>query len=489
MAPEIPLYKDEKYVKLLGKILKRLKEGYEKGASYTRKSSKTKLKKIIELSSEDYNRAVNALLSQPNRAFLDVMEKFQDLEVTQLAEKIKTAETSLLRKFQPVLGMEAHHILPQNVMTWLSELSPKKALQALHLYRKGGGTTGVVPENIKVSSQIVHRAASSVRKLADMSGVKGVKNFVSAHVDPLSNTLADNTKFFMEGFDRRVKGGFKQAQRFTNKDSLKFIVETIQDQAGLPSKLFAKAIDQDIETKARDWIKHLTGRDDLFTLAESGTNPSLIKKYNKALSSLGINFNDVVKAVAKGGNLPEVDKEILNVFKRFNESAASKVDKTWSQDELLRQLKKGVNLIPKPIKKLAKRGSKYVIPAVGLAVAGGHRELRASEYEENPTIGNLVQKKIADFQVGVEGVDTVTFGASTPFTWIPNVIGDIADSAIETTQDPDYKPGSMRGSQWGGDVQGALNMIKKLEESKSKEEEKDKNEEYKNSLPDFQFIK
>ena len=402
MAPEIPLYKDEKYVELLGETLRKLKEGFENNVTRTRRSGKpgSTAVKTIEFTSELYNRAVNALLSQPDRAFLEVMAKGKNLgkklDIVKFAEEITNAEGGLLRKFQPVLGMEAHHILPQNVMTWLSELSPKKALQALHLYRKGGGTTGVTPQNIKVGSQLVHRAASSVRKLADRSGVA---NFVSAHVDPLSDTLVDNTKLFMEGFDRRVKGGFKTAQRFTEKDSLKFIVETIKDQAGLPSKFFAKAMDQDIEVKAKDWIKHLTGREDLFKLAESGTDPGLIKKYNKALSALGINFNDIVKAVARGDELPGVSEDILNVFKNFNESAASKVDKTWTQNQLITKLKANMpdTILSNPFvgKTLKGKGTRVAIggaiPLIGLPIDAAHAGGSIKKAYQEPTTDNILR--------------------------------------------------------------------------------------------------
>ena len=397
---EVPLYKDEKYVKLIGQVLTKLKEGFKNKASYTRLSDKTGLEKIIDLSPELYNRAVNAILSQPNRAFLKVMEKVQNLDATRLAEAITSVEDNLLRNFQLVKGMEAHHILPQNVMTWLSELSPKKALHALHLYRKRGGTTGVVPENIKLGSQLAHRAGKSVRLLADAAQdkVKGVKNFISAHVDPLSDTLADNTKFFMEGFDRDVKGIFKQAQRFTEKDSLKFIVQTLKEQAGDPSKFFAKALDQDIEIKAKEWIGYLTGRKDLFELAESGTDSGLIRKYNKAISSLNINFNDIVKSIAQGNPLPEVSEDIRNVFKSFGESAASKVDKTWSENMLLRKLKPYTPdtllnnpFVGKTVKGKLTRTAAGALPFIGLPVDAAHAYGSIKKAIQEPGANNYLR--------------------------------------------------------------------------------------------------
>ena len=396
---EVPLYKDEKYVELLGQVLTKLKEGFKNKASYTRLSDKTGLEKIIDLSPELYNRAVNAILSQPNRAFLKAMEKVQNLDATRLAEAITSVEDNLLRNFQLVKGMEAHHILPQNVMTWLSELSPKKALHALHLYRKGGGTTGVVPENIRLGSQLAHRAGKSVRLLADAAQdkVKGVKNFISAHVDPLSDTLADNTKFFMEGFDRDVKGIFKQAQRFTEKDSLKFIVQTLKEQAGDPSKFFAKALDQDIEIKAKEWIGYLTGRKDLFEPAESGADSGLIRKYNAAISSLNINFNDIVKSIAQGNPLPEVSEDIRNVFKSFSESAASKVDKTWSQNLLLSKLKPYTpdTLLNNPFVGKTVKGkftrAAGVLPFIGLPVDAAHAYGSIKKAVQEPSIDHTVR--------------------------------------------------------------------------------------------------
>jgi len=441
---EVPLYKDEKYVELIGQVLTKLKEGFENKASYTRLSDKTGLEKTIKLSAETYNRAVNAILSQPNRSFLKVMEKVQDLDATRLAEAITTAEDGLLRSFQLVRGMEAHHILPQNVMTWLSELSPKKALHALHLYRKGGGTTGVVPENIRLGSQLAHRAGKSVRLLSDAAQdkVKGVKNFISAHVDPLSDTLADSTKFFMEGFDRDVKGIFKQAQHFTEKDSLKFIVETLKDQAGDPSKFFAKALDQDIELKAKEWIGYLTGRKDLFELAESGADSSLIRKYNKALSSLNINFNDIVKAIAQGNPLPEVSEDIRNVFKKFSESAASKVDKTWSEGTLIKMINKYKpdTLTNNPF--VGKTGAgKFVrgvgwIPFIGIGADTVHAAGSIKKAVQEPSIDNTVRA----------GSSIVNFFDQT----------GLIDSYVHIMTDPNFDPNKGPAGLLKDAIQGSM---------------------------------
>ena len=147
--------------------------------------------------------------------------------------------------------------------------------------------------------------------------------------------------------------------------------------------------------------------------------------------------------------------------------------------------KKVLNVVPTPIKKVTAKGSKYILPVAGTVISSMHRQARADEYEENPNFGNLVQKKIAQAQEGIEYVDTATGGATNVVTWIPNLAGDIVDSAIETTQDPNYERGSMRSGQWGGDVQGALDLINKMKEKELSEEEKKKNREHVDSIPNL----
>jgi len=147
--------------------------------------------------------------------------------------------------------------------------------------------------------------------------------------------------------------------------------------------------------------------------------------------------------------------------------------------------KKVINAVPTPVKKLAGKATKYGLYGAGLYFASGHRELRAAEYEENPNMGNLIQKTIAQGQEQVERLDVATGGASGAVTWIPNLAGDLVDSAIETTQDPNYKRGEMRSGQWGGDVQGALDLINKMKEKELSEEEKKKNREHVDSIPNL----
>ena len=132
---------------------------------------------------------------------------------------------------------------------------------------------------------------------------------------------------------------------------------------------------------------------------------------------------------------------------------------------------------------IVKKGAKYGLPIVGSALANLNRQARAAEYEEDPNLGNLVQKKIAQVQEGIEYVDTATGGATNVVTWIPNIAGDVIDAAIETTQDPNYEP---MGSYLG--VREAVEMSKKykkplIDVESLSEEEKLENQEHVDSIP------
>jgi len=396
---EAPLYKDKKYVKLLDKVLKRLKEGYENSASYLRPSKSGGTKRLV-LDGEVYNRAVNALLAQPNKAFLEVMDKFQDSDIAQFAYRITSTEDGLLRKFQAVLGMEAHHILPQNVMGWLKDLPVSKALEALHEYRKQGGTTGVVKENIKIGSKMGHRAWKSMGLLKDAAGdaVKGVKNFVSAHVNPF--TLLDDPKFFQKGFDRTIGKITKQNQLFTPDDPIQFIVDTIKEQAGEPGKLFAGALDSPFEGKAQEYFSDLLGTD-IFKLAESGADPSLVKTYNQALNTMKLDYNKIFKTLAEGKSPPAWSDDILDVIDGFN--ASLKSGKAWTRSSLLNKLNKikPDKWYRNPIvgRTPAGRLIRGSIPVIGLGADVAHAAGTTKEAFEDPNLTNIVRAGSSMFNI------------------------------------------------------------------------------------------
>ena len=391
---EVPLYKDKKYVELVEKVIGRIKEGFDSGITGKIRG------KLKSIDTTTFNRSINGLLAQPNMAFLEILEKYQDANVVQLAHQITQKEDGLLRKFQAVLGMEAHHILPQNVMGWLRELPVGRALEALHEYRKQGGTTGVVPENIKSGSQMGHRAWKAMGLLKDAAGdaVKGVKNFVSAHVNPF--TLLDDPKFFQGGFDRKIGNIFKQNQLFTPDDPIQFIVDTIKDQAGDPGKLFAKALDSPFEGKVQEYFSDLLGTD-IFKLAESGADPGLVAKYNKALKTLKLNYNDIFKALAEGKKPPAWNDDILDIIDNFNDSVKS--GKAWSENVLLNKLNKikPDKWYRNPIvgRTPAGRLIRGSIPVLGFGADVAHAAGTTKEAFEDPNITNIVRAGSSMFNI------------------------------------------------------------------------------------------
>ena len=121
MAKEVPLYKDKKYVKLLETVLKKLKTGFENKETYSRESGKGG-SKLIALPEDRYNRVVNALITQPDKGFVDILEKHKNFNAAQLAQLIKTREDTLLNKGQPIVGTEGHHIFHQNTVKRIRHL-------------------------------------------------------------------------------------------------------------------------------------------------------------------------------------------------------------------------------------------------------------------------------------------------------------------------------------------------------------------------------
>ena len=161
MAKEIPLYKDKDYVAKLEAVRKYLTEEFKKGSSYMR-GSKGNTTKEEFLNKETYNRAMNAIIAQPDRLFEDLLNSkisgANRISGAELARKIVTKETDTIRKFQWAPGMEGHHLLHQNVMGWFRDIPAEKALEVMDAFRKQGGTSGVVFANLAPLSRKGHSA-------------------------------------------------------------------------------------------------------------------------------------------------------------------------------------------------------------------------------------------------------------------------------------------------------------------------------------------
>ena len=430
MAEE--LWKNKEYVKLIEKVRNKIITAYETGiVGEARKG------KIIPIDTTMLNRSLNAILAQPDYAFLDKMKKFVDGNPVQLAHQIIQHEDGLLRGFQAVLGQEAHHILPQNVMKWVKDIPVEKALEALHVYRQRGGTTGVVKENLRIGGQMVHRAMDQASLLKDVATerVKDLGTLFSAHVDPWSDRLKNAPDFFAKGFIRLMPKGIKDLpdQFFKIDDSIEYIVETLEDQAGGPGKLFSRAFDSKIEVETRNYYKNLLGGEDIFKMAEEGSNPTLLKKYKLLLKDifepLKMNYNDIFKKVARGEDLPQFSEEILDVISKFKENPKLSSNKLTNmvkrayESPVVRTVRDVVGRTPRGVatRVLAAAPVAGVTIDVGKAVASTH-----TAYQD-PSVKNIVR---AGGNI-IEAIDQTPFFVGP---YVNHMLHQATDEALKTAE-------------------------------------------------------
>tara|TARA_R100000152_G_C6760985_1_gene185063 strand:- start:44 stop:1531 length:1488 start_codon:yes stop_codon:yes gene_type:complete len=387
------LWKNKEYVKLIEKVRKKIITAYETGiVGEARKGKK------IPIDTTMLNRSLNAILAQPNYAFLDKMKKYVNGNAVQLAHQIIQHEDGLLRKLQAVTGQEVHHILPQNVMKWFKDVDVKKALEALHIYRQRGGTTGVTVENTKVGGQMSHRAMDQVH-LFKTAVKEKVGRLFSAHVDPWSDTLKNAPDFFSKGFIRQMPEGIKdlENQFFKNDDSIKFMVETLEDQAGGPGKLFSKAFDSNLEKNTQQYYKNLLGVD-IFKMADEGSNPTLLKKYNLLLrdlfSPLKMNYNDIYKAVARGEKLPEFSDEILDIIDNFRENpdiSSSRITSAIKNARDSKVVKTAKNIIGRTPAGRATRFVAGSLPVLGFSIDAAQAGIATDTARKDPSLKNIMR--------------------------------------------------------------------------------------------------
>jgi len=413
MVKEVPLYKDKKYVKLLETVLKKLKTGFENKETYSRASGKGG-SKLIALPEDRYNRVVNALITQPDKGFVDILEKHKNFNAAQLAQLIKTREDTLLNKGQPIVGTEGHHIFHQNTVKRLRKLPISSQLEVLDKFRKLGGTTGVVPENITYLGKMGHRANLLKDKVRE----------VTAHINPFN--LKDDTGYWSKDYD------------FDPKMNLDEIADALHNEAFGPQAMLAKNAELRKSTvAAKNWFKKTLGGVDIF---DPKLDPRLRKKYKAILNGLRLSFNDVERAFEEGRTpeLPNKGKSIP-IIQALKDNpdiiSEGKIGTLAKQGDLFKPLEQlGTTLKP-----LAKKSAKYVLPAAGLVLSNMNRSAISAEYEENPTNINLARKRISEAQVGLETFDTATLGFGGAVTWVPNLLGDATEYILKTTQTPQTK--------------------------------------------------
>ena len=323
MAKEVPLYKDKKYVKLLESALEKLKKGFENNEGYTRPSGSTGKDKFIDFPAELYNRAVNALITQPDRGFLDLLENEQGLNATRFAQRITSREDNLLRNVQPIIGLEGHHIFHQNTVKRIRNLPIAKQLEVMDKFRNLGGTSGVVPENITYLGKMAHRANLLKDKVRE----------VTAHINPF--TLKDDTGYWSKDYD------------FDPNMSVDEIADALHNEAYGPQRMIAKNAELRKSTvAAKNWYKKVLGGVDVF---DKNINPTLRNKYKVILKYLGVHFNDIERAFEEG-RTPELPNKgkVLPIITALKDNpdviSQNKIDTIAKSNNLFKSLKQLRNL-------------------------------------------------------------------------------------------------------------------------------------------------
>jgi len=424
MAKEVPLYKDKKYVKLLKSALEKLKKGFENNEGYTRLSETTGKEKFIDFPAELYNRAVNALITQPDRGFLDLLENEQGLNPTRFAQRITSREDNLLRNEQPIIGTEGHHIFHQNTVKRIRKLPIAKQLEVMDKFRNLGGTSGVVPENITYLGKMAHRANLLKDKVRE----------VTAHINPF--TLKDDTGYWSKDYD------------FDPNMSVDEIADALHNEAYGPQHMIAKNAELRKSTvAAKDWYKKVLGGVDVF---DKNVNPTLRNKYKVILNKLGLSFNSVERAFEEG-RTPELPNKgkVLPIIKALQENpdlvSTNQIDAIAKSNNLFKPLKQLRNLGFAKALTVSKSLAQPTADLVDLGIPS-KETVEAEEFwpayrEELFGKGQALGTALAGFKIlssiplVKQGVTKVSGVAANPFIGIPLTAISIANQLDETYAD------------------------------------------------------
>tara|TARA_B100000029_G_scaffold128422_1_gene121954 strand:- start:381 stop:1739 length:1359 start_codon:yes stop_codon:yes gene_type:complete len=274
------LYQDKKYIKLIEKVKAKLDKGLKDGL----------------INNDKYGRTLNALITQPDKAFEEVATKYINDPVNIFVKKFKTREDTLLKAKQPITGTEGHHIFHQNTVKRLRKLPIQAQLEVMHKFRQLGGTSGVVPENITYLGRMSHRANLLVDKVRE----------VTAHINPFN--LKDDTTFWSKDYDFDLE-----------KMSLDEIADALHNEAYGPQAMLAKqARLRKSEAATRKWFKQALGGTDIF----DEKMPNVVRnKYKAVIQGLGYNYNDIQTAFEKGETPPLPNKgKVIPLVKALNEN-------------------------------------------------------------------------------------------------------------------------------------------------------------------------
>ena len=388
------LYQDKKYIRLVEKVKLKLDIALERGL----------------IKPEKYNRTLNALITQPDKAFVEVVNKVIENPMTEAGMKdfwrrIKTREDTLISRGQPIVGVEGHHIFHQNTVKRLRNLSIKDQLEIMHKFRKLGGTSGVDPKNLSYMGKMAHRASLLKDKITE----------VTAHMNPFN--LKTDTGFWSDDYT------------FDLKDmSLDEIAEALYDEAYGPQKMLAtNARLRKSEVKTRQWITEVLGGTDIF----DPKMPNNIRtKYTDILNELHVNYNEVARAFEKGEIPVKPNKgEVLLSIQELNaQRAKGLVPKLSKQmkDKLSAIQKLPIAEQKKAMQALALTGGMALYGGLGTAVSAAETLGRKHIYEQTGNPVDKLQYQKSGFSLGGD----LTSYVPTPVTAAGGSIGSlIADSA------------------------------------------------------------
>ena len=187
----------------------------------------------------------------------------------------------------------------------------------------------------------------------------------------------------------------------------------------------------DLKTK----FKHSTADQRLSQRVEMGRNA--VKRQNPKFTKLVSEVVENGETGVNGTNGVNGAKKVINM-------------------ERLLPIATAVSKKVKPVLQFAKPVAKYGIPLAGTVIAASNQKTIAAEYEKNPTTINRARTLNAKMQLNLEALDTATLGATGAVTWIPNLIGDVAEYGLWRTQNPQTKEEFNKELENNGGFHGTL---------------------------------
>jgi len=398
------LYQDKEYIKLVEKVKAKLDAAIKKGT----------------IKQEKYNRTLNALITQPDKAFVESINEVLNVPNTEAGmkrfwRKIKAREDYLIRVNKPIIGTEGHHIFHQNTVKRLRKLSIKDQLEIMHKFRGLGGTSGVDPKNLTYFGKMAHRANLLKDKVTE----------VTAHINPFN--LKTDTGFFSDDYAFDLE-----------KMSMDEIAEALYTEAYEPQKMLSKyASRRKSEVKAKQWLKEVLGGTDIF---DKKMPKEMRTQYTDILNELKINYNDLADAFEKGEIPVKPNKgKVLPSIEVLNAQR-----KQGFIPKLSKDMKAKLTAIQKlPIKE-QRRAIKALTITGGLTLYGGFGTMtsaaetlgRKNIYEQTNDPLDKLQYQISATSLGGDAASYIP----TPWTVIGgsglSLLSDVTNTIIDSSRNP-----------------------------------------------------